>query len=235
LNKYAYTLNNPLRFIDPTGMYVCKDDPADGSSHCASQQDQEFEKTLQTLRNSKNKDVARAAAAYGAQNDDNGVTVGFANNLNTSGGQHESTLAFDNGRLFAKSEVLIASGSTGTAFAAIIGHEGSHVADAQDMAGGIAITDIATGKFTVGAVISQYASEQRAYGVTDAIYRSANQTFYGCGNASCALGAGSSPIGVASRIDQILLANPQLYHTADGKPITQKNPGGNVLNIRVPR
>jgi hypothetical protein len=35
-------------------------------------------------------------------------------------------------------------------------------------------------------------------------------------------------------VDQILLANPQLYHSADGKPLTQKNQGGNVLNLVVP-
>src|SRR5204863_8751057 len=89
--------------------------------------------------------------------------------------------------------------------------------------------------FTVGINISQYASEQRAYGVTDAIYRSANERFNGCGNANCALGAGSSPIGIGQRIDQILLANPQLYHSSDGRPLTLKNQGGNMLNFVVPQ
>src|SRR5579859_1346639 len=37
LNLYAYTMNNPLRYTDPTGMYVCAD-----SSKCDTQQDKDF-------------------------------------------------------------------------------------------------------------------------------------------------------------------------------------------------
>ncbi len=96
------------------------------------------------------------------------------------------------------------------------------------------ITSTAT-TLKLGQDISQYVSEQRAYAITDAIYRSANEPFNGCGNANCALGAGSSPIGIAGRVDAILLANPQIYRsTVNGKPLTPTNQGGNVLGIVVP-
>jgi hypothetical protein len=119
-----------------------------------------------------------------------------------------STLGADaSGKHFAQSDVTINSRSAGTALAAAVGHEDSHVADAQDIARSITITDAGRGLFSLGLDISQYASEQRAYRVTDSIYRTANEPFNGCGNAGCALGAGSSPIGIGQRTDQILLAH----------------------------
>src|SRR5579863_9704889 len=61
LNKYSYTINNPLHYTDPTGLYVCSDDPKDGSSHCSSDHDKRFEAARQNDLQSKNADVVNAA------------------------------------------------------------------------------------------------------------------------------------------------------------------------------
>ena len=187
---------------------------------------------------SGNKDVRNAAGALGdpgkevvdARGDK--VTVQFANLGNAGeGGVTHSVLDVNGTTPISNSTVTINSSDRGTALDADVGHEGSHVEDAQNMAASITAT---SSSFHVGQDISGYASEQRAYRVTDAIYRSANEPYHGCASDQCALGAGSSPIGLQGRIDAILLAHPDLYHGLDGKPMTAQNPGGNVLNIVVP-
>lgn len=123
-------------------------------------------------------------------------------------------------------------GKWGAGQDADVGHEGSHVEDAQTMAK--SITYDRAQNIKVGDDISAYRSEQRAYAITDTIYRSANEAYHGCGSDKCTLGAGSSPLGIPGRIDQILLANPKIYHSSEGKPLTYTNQDGNIVNLTIP-
>jgi RHS repeat-associated protein len=231
LNKYPYVYNNPLRYIDPTGMYVCADDPKDKSTHCASKQDKAFEKALAGLRG-KEGDVGRAAAAYGAMNDDNGVTVGFADLTSKGeGGGTVSTIGSDDqGNLRANSAVTISSKLKGADFDAAIGHEGSHAADAQDVVKS-GITEDGQA-LHAGQNITPYQSEQRAYDVTNAILSQENESRNYCGGSPCILGRGVITGTLSGVIDSIV-ANDPLYNQG-GKPMSSSNQGPSVVNGVTP-
>ena len=228
LNKYVYVRNNPLRLTDPTGMYVC----ADGKK-CDSDEDKKFEKARQQDLKSKDADVVRAAKAYGDPTVDNHVNVSFADlDKKGEGGVTRSTVGGveDNGKLFANSDVVINSKLSGSALEAAVGHEGSHVADAQDVVKTVTTTD-GWQTFKVGQDITRYQSEQRAYRVTDSILRAGNESYhFGCGVlGDCILGTElKMRAQVPETIDR-LLANSPLYRD-NGKPLSPKNQGGSVVN-----
>ncbi len=72
-NMYGYTRGNPLRYVDPTGKYVCSD-----GAKCDSEKDKAFEAARQRDLNSKDEKVREAAKAYGDPTVDNKVYVGFS-------------------------------------------------------------------------------------------------------------------------------------------------------------
>ena len=77
LNRYAYARNNPLRFVDPSGLYTV-DEACQKNKRCSSEA-RRFEQERQRALHSTSADVAAAAAAYGDLGVVNGVTVDFAN------------------------------------------------------------------------------------------------------------------------------------------------------------
>jgi RHS repeat-associated protein len=136
-NAYSYSLNNPLSLTDPTGLYVCED-----SEKCDSKNDQAFAKSLadaQTAANNLTGDdkaaAQRAIDSYGAQGVDNGVNVRFDSNV-TGGVTEVSGVA--NGDKSADNptgqniNVTFNPNAVGGDFSGgLVGHEGSHVADAS--------------------------------------------------------------------------------------------------------
>ena len=68
-NRYTYGANNPLRYNDPSGLYVCEGD----EEEC-----EEFRIALESLLEDAEGDTLRAAESYGDFGDENGVVVRIA-------------------------------------------------------------------------------------------------------------------------------------------------------------
>ena len=144
LNRYVYALNNPLRFTDPTGMYVCED-----STECNSDNDKKFAMGLNnaaaaaaqlTIKNGLGSDEAenaeRAVDAYGDAGVENGVNVRFSSNIASGTGVTEVS-GVANGQNDAenhnpnKQNINVTFNPDAAGNPGLIAHEGSHVADGE--------------------------------------------------------------------------------------------------------
>jgi RHS repeat-associated protein len=127
-NRYAYTLNNPLRYVDPTGLYVWAASGCSGDKACENEYEenqQEFRDSLTYLKmardsfGKKSKEYKRLNAAwksYGKEGDA-GVTVGFQP-LDSEGrtdptGNGTYNVLFDSSKM----------GTDAKMFASAVGHE----------------------------------------------------------------------------------------------------------------
>lgn len=185
-NMYSYSLNNPLAFTDPTGMYVCED-----STECNSTNDQNFAKALAAAQAAvsnmgagADKDSAqRAIDAYGAKGVDNGVNVRFDANISepagvtevsgiANGNKSEDNRTGQNINVTFKPDAM-----TGDYAGGVAAHEGSHVADASAW--------VSSG-FAAGKNPTSNATELRAYqvmfnvmnGIANTIYPSSRYASY---------------------------------------------------------
>jgi hypothetical protein len=131
-NRYTYSLNNPLRFIDPTGLYAFDktvDEEQRKQFKAAldqAQKDLDAIKGKYGEKSDEYKKSKRALDAYGTEGDKNGVIIKVndnqerAGNTNVREGRKTVIVSFKSGEF----------GSDG--LSSSITHEGSHTANALD-------------------------------------------------------------------------------------------------------
>lgn len=162
-NRYAYTLNNPLNIVDPTGLYNLVNNCESDAKKCNKQ----FQENSKRLKNGvsdlqktadKEKDPVKKARleaslkALGTENDGNNVNVSFGKvkgNDNAAG--HTDTVYNDKtGGLSFNVTFNPNNISSQNDQAIDAAHEGTH------------ITDISDPRYAAGQ-LSDFSDEYRAY------------------------------------------------------------------------
>lgn len=162
-NMYGYSLNNPINFKDPTGLYTCED-----HMNCKSDEDKKFKEDLDAARieawNLSGGDLLnamKAINAYGEEGVDNGVNIRFDSNIKggdavtevsgvANGNKGEDNQIGQNINVTFKS-LMNADVQSG---AGLVMHEGSHVADGSKWV---------ASNFSTGMNPTRYGTEINAY------------------------------------------------------------------------
>jgi RHS repeat-associated protein len=226
-NRYAYVLNNPLRFTDPIGLWEW--DASLGGSYSDIQLKEHYKKkeakqilslrkdirnSISKLDKSKDPVLQAAGAAYGTEGVANGISIAMGPVTKGAAAQFEFS-GFDGDH--AKGTVRVPEGMGENSLFTNLAHEGTHASNAQAAA--------FTSMYSEGGVLTftRYATEMNGYLATSAAAHSLGI------NASVSVGVmkfvlwNSAWTKVDLRtqpqqnIDKLLHASP-LYNNPKGTP-----------------
>jgi RHS repeat-associated protein len=209
-NRYAYGLNSPLRFIDPTGLYVtaCAED----DKRCR-RSSEAFEAARQEALSSKNANARRAAETFGDPGVDNGVSVSFVS-LDLKAGEAVVFAHYDDStaQFSMRADVTMNIGISGVDLFNAVVHEGDHLGLGAEV-----VAALNAGS-SMDVNPSHYGAEVRAYSLTHEYLTERGLVFQGACSRPCPLGSGVLDAAARMNIDRILASPRGVYQLTPGDP-----------------